>query len=149
MNLWKRLERLEKKMVTPEAFEEVRDRMRARIRLKLRRWETPDGEVEKALSPEDEALLAGDSDELRRADQALLDRYAKANKITDFMGIELIAVRVGQWEAEDAEREERQGAEIKKAMASLDRGLGIEHQRVEAWVVSLNSGLERLAAEGE
>ena len=149
MNLWKRLERLEKKMVTPEAFEEVRDRMRARIRLKLRRWETPDGEVEKALSPEDEALLAGDSDELRRADQALLDRYAKANKITDFMGIELIAVRVGQWEAEDAEREERQGAEIKKAMASLDRGWGIEHQRVEAWVVSLNSGLERLAAEGE
>ena len=115
MNLWKRLERLEKKMVTPEAFEEVRDRMRARIRLKLRRWETPDGEVEKALSPEDEALLAGDSDELRRADQALWDRYAKANKITDFMGIEPIAVRIGQWEAEDAKREERQGAEIKKA----------------------------------
>ncbi len=144
MNLWKRLERLEKKMVTPEGFEEVRDRMRARMRLKLRRWETPDGEVEKALSPEDEALLAGDSDELRRADQALLDRYAKANKITDFMGIEPIAIRIGQWEAEDAEREERQGAEIKKAMASLDRGLGVEHQHVEAWVMSLNSDLERL-----
>ena len=47
-------------------------------------------------------------------------------------------------EAEDAEREDRQGAGIKKAMASLDRGLGIDHQRVEAWVVSLNSDLERL-----
>ena len=149
MNLWKRLERLEKKMVTPEGFEEVRDRMRARMMLKIRRCETLDGEVEKPLSPEDQALLAGDSDELRRADQALLDRYAKANKITDFMGIEPIAVRIGQWEAKDAEREDRQGAGIKQAMASLDRGLGIEHQRVEAWIVSLNSGLERLAATVE
>ena len=42
------------------------------------------------------------------------------------------------------EREERQIAGIKKAMASLDRGLYIDHQRVEAWVVSLNSDLERL-----
>ncbi len=149
MNLWKRLERLEKKMVTPESFEEVRDRMRARIRLKLRRWETPDGEVEKALSPEDEALLAGDSDELRRADQALWDRYAKANKITDFMGIEPIALRIQRWEAEDAEREERQGAGIKKAMASLDRGSGVDHQHVEAWVMSLKSDLERPEAAVE
>jgi len=112
--------------------------------LKIRRWETLDGEVEKPLSPEDQALLAGDSDELRRADQSAWDRYAKANEITDFMGIEPIAVRILRWEAEDAEREDRQAAGIKKAMASLDRGLYIDHQRVEAWVVSLNSDLERL-----
>ena len=55
-----------------------------------------------------------------------------------------IATRITRWEAEDAEREKRQGVGIKKAMASLDRGLGIEHHHVEAWVVSLNSDLERL-----
>ena len=112
MNLRKRIERLEKQLATPEDFGEVWDRMRARIRLKIRRWETPDGEVEKPLSPEDQALLAGDTDELRRVDQALWDRYAKANKITDLTAppgcaIEPIAIRMQRWEAEDAKREER------------------------------------------
>ncbi len=154
MNLRKRIERLEKQMVTPEGFEEVWDRMRARMRLKIRMWETSDGEVEKPLSPEDEALLAGDSDELRRADQAVWDRYAKANKVTDLEANDgalyvPIAIRVGQWEAEDAEREERQGAGIKKAMASLDRGLGVTHERVEAWVTSFRATAEPPATADE
>ena len=37
------------------------------------------------------------------------------------------------------ELEERQIAGIKKAMASLDRGLGVIHQDVEAWIVSLDT----------
>ncbi len=106
MNLRKRIERLEKQLATPEDFAEVWGRMRARMMLKIRRWETLDGEVEKPLSPEDQALLAGDTDELRRADQALWDKYAKANKVTDLEANDgalyvPIAIRIGQWEAGD------------------------------------------------
>ena len=36
------------------------------------------------------------------------------------------------------ELEERQIAGIKKAIASLDRGLGVIHQDVEAWIASLD-----------
>ena len=154
MNLRGRIERLERMIAAPEDFEEVCDRMRARHRLYLRKFLEPEEAVKTELSPEDRVLLAGDTDELRRADQSAWDKYAKASKITDLEANDgalyvPIAIRIGWWEAEDAKREDRQGAEIKKAMASLDRGWGIEHQRVEAWVVSLNSGLERLAAEGE
>ncbi len=144
MNLRKRLERLETKMVSPENFEGVWDRMRARTRLHLRRFLEPEEAAKIERSPECQALLAEDNDELRRADQDLWDTWAKANKITNLVAVdgeifEPIAGRILRWEAEDSEREERQSAGIKKAIASLDRGLGVEHQHVEAWIVSLNS----------
>jgi len=37
------------------------------------------------------------------------------------------------------ELEELQIAGIKKAIASLDRGLGVTHQEVEAWIASLDT----------
>ena len=37
------------------------------------------------------------------------------------------------------ELEERQIAGIKKAMDSLDRGLSVTHQDVEAWIASLDT----------
>ncbi len=37
------------------------------------------------------------------------------------------------------ELEERRIAGIKKAIASVDRGLGVTHQEVEAWIASLDT----------
>ena len=75
MNLWKRLERLEKQMVTPEDFEEVWDRMWARTRLRIRKRTTPEHAAEIERSPECQWLLAEDTDELRRADQNLWQKH--------------------------------------------------------------------------
>ena len=149
MNLRKRIERLERKMVTPEDFEEVWDRMWARTSLLVLKWEIDREPVVTDLSPEDQALLAGDSDELRRADQALWEKLRPDFGIPRLFAVDgaltvPLAVRIQRYEAEEEDRKEHQSAEIREAMASLDRGLGIEHHHVEAWVVSLNSDLERL-----
>ena len=70
-----------------------------------------------------------------RIDSAIKDRLESLADATKRSKSSLAAEGIEAF----VELEERQIAGIKKAMASLDRGLGVTHQDVEAWIASLGT----------
>ena len=70
-----------------------------------------------------------------RIDSAIKDRLEGLANATKRSKSSLAAEGIEAF----VELEERQIAGIKKAMASLDRGLSVTHQDVEAWIASLNT----------
>ena len=82
------------------------------------------------------AGIMGESTTLTvRIDSAIKDRLEGLANATKRSKSSLAAEGIEAF----VELEERQIAGIKKAIASLDRGLGVTHQEVEAWIASLDT----------
>ena len=82
------------------------------------------------------AGIMGESTTLTvRIDSAIKDRLEGLADATKRSKSSLAAEGIEAF----VELEERQIAGIKKAMASLDHGLGVIHQDVEAWIASLDT----------
>ena len=82
------------------------------------------------------AGIMGESTTLTvRIDSAIKDRLEGLADVTKRSKSSLAAEGIEAF----VELEERQIAGIKKAIASVDRGLGVTHQEVEAWIASLDT----------
>lgn len=110
MSFRKRLDRIERNIernVRSGDMEQVIARMWARTEIILAEREKNLGLEERELSPEAKRLIEEDTEQSRRADQALWERYARANQITDFAATEgrlyiPLEVRLKQYRAEDS-----------------------------------------------
>ena len=74
-----------------------------------------------------------------RVAKSVKDRLENLARETKRSKSSLAAEGIGAY----VELEERQIAGIKKAMASVDQGLGVAHDDVEAWIESWDTGDER------
>ncbi len=80
-----------------------------------------------------------------RIDSAIKDRLEGLADATKRSKSSLAAEGIAAF----VELEERQIAGIKKAIASVDRGLGVTHQEVEAWIASLDTDDELAVPSAE
>ena len=106
MSLRKRLDRIEKIAGSSGDREQVIARMWARTEIILADRAKNLGLEGRELSPEAKRLIEEDTEQSRRADQALWERYARANKITDRAATEgrlyiPLEVRLKKYRAED------------------------------------------------
>ncbi len=105
MSFRKRLDRIERYAGSGD-MEQVKARMWARTEIILADRANNLGLEGRELSPEAKRLIEEDTEQSRHADQALWERYARANKITDFAATEgrlfiPLEVRLKRYAAED------------------------------------------------
>ena len=105
MSFRKRLDRIER-IAGSGDMEQVKARMWARTEIIHADRAKNLGLEERELSPEAKRLIEEDTEQSRHADQALWERYARANKITDFAAAEgrlyiPLEVRLKQYRAEE------------------------------------------------
>ena len=106
MSLRKRLERIERNAGSGDNMKQVIARMSARTEIIHADRAKNLGLEGRELSPEAKRLIEEDTEQSRHADQALWERYARANKITDFAATEgrlyiPLEVRLNRYRAED------------------------------------------------